>query len=237
MPNNNSLTRQLTETISIELIPANNSSELEGRIWAINWFDHKRKWLYNLYNKLASKYVVQVGGELHFKGHHQKTLLGKEEHKRQTLLIVTYPQASSFLSMLVIKAFQVVSLLRVKAVANFVFGFTKRVDPYETTHTPKLVSGNNHLVFHYQGDTQSKALIKLAKKLFLGVYFVGERLAQIKRAEKGKPAVLAPFFMDGIAIFESVDIDLLISFTNSDEFTALTKENTSNYAAIFTRIK
>ncbi len=68
MSTNNSLKRQLTKSISIEVIPVDGSKEINERVWAINWFNFKRKWLYNLYNLLASKYVVQVGGQLLFNG-------------------------------------------------------------------------------------------------------------------------------------------------------------------------
>ncbi len=49
-----------------------------------------------------------------------------------------YPKINDFLNMLMIKAFQIVSLLRVKAVKDFVFGFTKRMDSYEHTRIAKF---------------------------------------------------------------------------------------------------
>lgn len=237
MEENNSLKRQLTKSISVEIIPANGALELTERIWAINWFDYKSKWLYTLYNRLAAKFVIKMGGQLLLKGHNQKTILGEESYARQTLLIVTYPTIANFLDMLLIKAFQLVGLLRVKAVKNFVFGFTKRLDAYEATATPKINPNNQYLVFHYQGTINQLSLNSLAQDSGLKTYFSGEKIAQIKRFETGKKPVLAPFFMDGIMVFEGQTEDTFKSFVDSADFTKMIESNSSNYAAIFTRVK
>jgi len=237
MEQNNSLKRQLNKSISVEIIPTNKAFELTERIWAINWFDYKSKWLYTLYNKLAAKYVIQVGGQLLFKGHNQRTLLGEKSYARKTLLIVTYPTITNFLDMLLIKTLQLVGLLRVKAVKDFVFGFTKRLDDYEDTVTPKINPKNQYLVFHYQGKTDQSSIIQLAHSQGLTTYFIGEKLAQIKRSEIGKEDVIAPFFMDGIMVFDAQTEDTLNSFVDSADFTKMIEGNSSNYAAIFTRVK
>ncbi len=237
MGDNNLLKRQLTGAISVEIVPVNGASEIKERIWVVNWFCYKTRWLYKLYNKLASKYAFRVGGQVLFKGHNQKTLLGEDTYARQTLLIVTYPNISNFLEMLTIKAFQLVSLLRVNAVKDFVFGFTKRVDRYEDTVTPIMKEKSRYLVFHYQGKSDPSTIVELAKAQGLTPYFAGKKIAQIKRFEKGKEAVLAPFFMDGMMIFEVETEAVIKSFVESIDFTQLIEGNTSNYAAIFTRVK
>ena len=237
MGDNNSLKRQLTKSISIEVIPVNGKLEITNRVWAINWFNYKSKWLYTLYNKLAAKFVIRVGGQLLFKGHNQKTLLGEASFARQTLLIVTYPSVKIFLDMLLIKAFQLVSLLRVKAVKDFVFGFTKRVDYYETIATPLLDTNLLYLVYHSQGTINQGLIVELAKSNGMKTFFSGQKIAQIERSEVGKEPVLAPFFMDGIMVFVSETEKDILSFVESNDFTKMIEANSNNYAAIFTRIK
>jgi len=237
MEDNNSLKRQLTKSISIEIIPVKGEVEINSRVWAINWFNYKSKWLYSLYNRLAAKFVIRMGGQLLFKGHNQKTLLGEESYARHTLLIVTYPSIGKFLDMLLIKAFQLVGLLRVKAVKDFVFGFTRRVDDYNETTTPAIDINNKYLVFHYQGTIEQSSLNSLAKNSGLKTYFSGEKIGQVKRFEKGKKPVVAPFFMDGIVVFETKSKNAIITFVESRGFTELINVNSSNYAAIFTRVK
>ena len=61
-------------------------------------------------------------------GRHIKTLYGREEDKRDVLLVVRYPALTNFRSMLESKIFQGVSVIRMAAVDNFTFGFTKRGD-------------------------------------------------------------------------------------------------------------
>ncbi len=236
MPTNNSLNRQLTKSISIEIVPVDGRSKMNERVWAINWFDFKHKWLYNLYNRLASKYVVQVGGQLLFKGYHKKTLVGSSKLARQTLLIVTYPKIDDFLNMLMIKAFQMVSLLRVKAVKDFVFGFTERMDSYEYTSTPKY-GNEKYLVFHFQGGVEGSAIIELAAQNGIKIYFYGKKLAEVQREEAGKDPVKAPFFMDGIMVFEALSENKLEEFATSKNFNVLIRNNSTNYAAIFARDK
>jgi uncharacterized protein (DUF1330 family) len=237
MENSNALKRQLTKTISIEIIPSNGETEIKDRIWAINWFNYKNKWLYGIYNKLAAKFVIQVGGQLLFKGHNEKTIFGEVAFARHTLLIVTYPSINSFLDMLIIKAFQLLSLLRVRAVKDFVFGFTKRVDEYDDTSTPKMDENNKYLVFHYQGEVSESSIVQLAQKHGLKTYFSGEKLAQIKRSEIGKEEVIAPFFMDGILVFETKGDASIEAFVGLNDFIELVEGNANSYAAIFTRVK
>lgn len=227
------LHRQLTKKIAIEIVPTDNDFEIEDRIWAINWFDLKVKWMYSLYNRLASKYVMQVGGQLFFKGYHKQTLFGDETLARQTLLIVTYPKITHLLEMIMIKAFQLVGILRIMAVKDFVFGFTKRMDAYTDTNTPMLNTNNAYLVFHYQGGIDLEKISQLVKEHELNLFFHGKKSAQLKQLHQGKADVLVPFFMDGILIVEGGDEEKIRTFALSSEFQEM---NTTSYAALFERV-
>lgn len=80
----NPLSQQVTKTIKIEITPTHNEDISEERIWAINWFNYKNKWLYSLYNRLASPHVIKVGGQLLFKGHQVEQLSGSKDLARET---------------------------------------------------------------------------------------------------------------------------------------------------------
>ena len=233
----NQLKRELTKTIAVEIIPVGSGDIKTDRIWAINWFNYKKKWLYGLYNRLAASHVIKVEGQLLFKGHNQQTLFGDTELSRETLLIVTYPKIDNFLDMLTIKAFQLKSLLRVKAVKDFVFGFTKRADKNEAALMPKYNGSDSYLVYHYQGNANQEKLYELARDQNVKVFFHGEKMAQLKRIEEGKDDVLAPFFMDGIFVFEGDNDEAVANFGASEGFLQHNMLNKAGFAAIFTRIK
>jgi len=180
----NPLSKKLTKTITVEIVPTTQGNIEEDRIWAINWFNYKQKWLYSLYNRLASPYVIKVGGQLLFKGHNIKSMFGSEDLARHTLLVVTYPKINNFLEMLTIKAFQLFSVLRVKAVQDFVFGFTRRVDSFASTSTPKFIGSESYLVYHYTEDIEKWELYEAAREHDAKVYFHGEKIAQLKRIEE-----------------------------------------------------
>ena len=233
----NQLKKDLTKTVSVEIIPVGQGDVKTDRIWAINWFNYKKKWLYTLYNRLAAPHVVKVGGQLLFKGHNNRILFGDENLSRQTLLIVTYPKIDNFLDMLTVKAFQLKSLLRVKAVKDFVFGFTRRLDRQEVGKLAGYNHTDSYLVYHYQGNTDQQGLNELARNQNLKVFFHGQKMAQLKRIEDGKDDVLAPFFMDGIIIFAAESEVILTNFAASETFLQYSRLNTSGFAAIFARVK
>lgn len=230
-----SLKRKITDKITIDIVPVNSSVDLQQRVWAINWFNYKKKWLYTLYNRLAVRNVIKVGGQLLFKGHNRQTLFGDETLARETLLVVTYPKIDNFLDMLTIKAFQVKSLLRVKAVKNFVFGFMKRVD----TNTMNISRNTGtYLVWHYQGNIDKHLLRQLLDKYHLNLFFQGEKLAQLKRSEQGKEDVIPPLIMDGIVLLKPDSPPLQYKeFIDDETFNNICAGNKSNYVAIFDREK
>jgi uncharacterized protein (DUF1330 family) len=231
----NALKRDLSKNISVEIIPAGQWDVSVERIWAINWFNYKNKWLYGLYNKLVASHVIEVGGQLLFKGHNQQTLFGDEKFARETLLIVAYPKIDSFLEMLTINAFQLKSLLRFKSVRDFIFGFTKRVDKNEFTPLSKFNGSDSYLVYHFQGKVDQNKLYELARDNNVRVFFHGEKMAQIKRSESGKEDVLAPFFMDGIIVFETDSKEITEKFAANEGFLQHKTLNKSSYVAIFAR--
>jgi hypothetical protein len=233
----NPLKRDITKTMAVEIIPAGSGDLTTERVWAINWFNYKSKWLYSLYNRLAAPHVINVGGQLLFKGHMQRKIFGSDELGRQTLLIVTYPKIDNFLELLTIKAFQLKSLLRVKSVKDFVFGFTRRLDKNEAALPQKYTADNPYLVYHYTDRNETESLYELARENGVKVFFHGEKMAQLKRIEEGKEDVVAPFFMDGIMLFEAENEGVIDDFTAKEGFLQINSLQNGSFAGIFTRNK
>lgn len=119
--------RKITPGIRAYMESLGDEAWLDEPIYAINWFRAKRPWAYELYGALAAKSVFGTGGKLLFKGTVAETLLG-DAAGRDTLLVVNYPSAGSFLDLLSGRFFQLVSPLRMMAVRRFSFVMQRRSD-------------------------------------------------------------------------------------------------------------
>ena len=148
----------------------------EEPIYAINWFNTKSSLIYDFYNKLAVGCVRKIGGAPFFKARHIKTLYGGEEDKRDVLLVVRYPALTNFRSMLESKIFQGVSVIRMAAVDNFTFGFTKRSDKGAdlSPMNPDDMQGVSYGVFHYSGVADiSKFIAELNLGAVVDIFYSG----------------------------------------------------------------
>ena len=120
--------RQITRRTRIVLESDHDADALANPLFAINWFNTRSLWLYNMYNAFASPSLSRVGGKVLFKGRVTETLLGSPDDARQILLIVNYPSGARFLDLLSNQFFQVTSLLRMAAVRDFSFALNQRGD-------------------------------------------------------------------------------------------------------------
>ena len=147
--------RQITSGTKILLDPASDTIDGTTPLFAINWFNTRVLWLYNLYNLIASRSVFKIGAKVFFKGRVSRTLLGSPERARQMLLVVNYPNGERLLDMLASRFFQVTSLLRMAAVKDFSFLLNRRVDgpTLLATRTPEFDSSKRWLVHHYSSAT------------------------------------------------------------------------------------
>lgn len=138
-------------------------------------------------------------------------LEGNPDLDRQMLLIVKYPTASAFLNMVANKLFLLKSILRLKSVSMFIFGFTKRVGEFPATPSkPERYIGKNFYLAHlFQSDQITEDEIKLLAPLFsqynLVNYFSGLQAAKITRIDKEGKEQVQPFLVDGLLVLESAD--------------------------------
>ena len=192
-------------------------SDLGQPIYAVNWFDLKRSWLYNLYGMLAFPHVRKVDGRVHFKGVLKEKWEGIPELDRKNLLIVRYPDADSFLSMLSGKIFLLKSVLRINAVKDFVFGFTRRVDkgPDPAGRSGKYKGHAYYLVHIFKNDISGNGMPDFDDISSLNtdnnqiLHFYGVKTAMIGRSKEEGEVHDNPFFIDGIVVWEANEIQAL----------------------------
>jgi len=120
--------RRITRGTKIVLQSVQDEDVLKNPLFAINWFNTRSLWLYNLYNWIASRSLFKIGGRVLFKGRVMETLLGSPEDTREILLIINYPSGERFLDLLSSRFFQATSLVRMAAVRDFSFVLNQRVD-------------------------------------------------------------------------------------------------------------
>ncbi|MGK5094824.1 hypothetical protein WDW89_22790 [Deltaproteobacteria bacterium TL4] len=206
------ISQNISKYLKVAVQGITNDVDLNTPLWAINWFDLRSKRSYDFYNILAQPFLLKVKGRAHFKGHLLKKLEGYTHYDREMLLIVYYPGADSFLTMVTKKAFQALSLFRLLGVRHFVFGFTERMDagPLPPEMPRKYKGKSIYLVHHFQVETTAlphfhENLPTLTEKYGTVLHFAGSTKGRLGTI-KGKSEVkTVPFFMDGIFVIKAPD--------------------------------
>lgn len=230
----NHITTKVNKKLSLSVIALSSEIDLKTNIWAINWFNTNKKWLYNLYTFLAIPMAMKIGVKLIYKGSFVEKLEGKDDLGRKMLLIVEYPSVDDFFSLVHTKYFQIISLLRMKAVKRFNFGFSKRRTSKVSLIKP-LAKGASCIVHHFKGsidDMGIKSLEFFALQTNIRLIYFGEKVATLNRVIKGKPLVEVRLAMDGIIVFEGEKEDLF-QFYKSEKYSLQREALEDNYLAIF----
>ena len=148
-----SITANIMAKLKVHITALYPDFKQQQPVYALNWFDTRWLWLYNLYNLLAAGSVLNVNGFPLFKARVQNTLYGEPKARRDVLLIVRYPSIEQFKSMLQSRYFQLVSMIRGAAVKNFTFAFSTRTDAsnvQETKQIQRISQSNAYAIHHYQ---------------------------------------------------------------------------------------
>ena len=216
----------------------------EAPVYAINWFDTKTQWVYDFYNFLAVKAVKKIGGGPFFKGKYEKTLQGEPADRRDVLLIVRYPSLNNFKTMLENTYFQLVSLIRMAAVSDFTFGFTKRADG-GPDFRPMTQDGRESAVYavhHYSrpqdalfGDSQI-VLEDLTAASNVSVFYHGHIKAHIGTGEASETCTRVDCLMDGIIILNAAKVQELEAFIQSAAYQELTAKTSRSFIGFYSRI-
>ena len=209
-----SITAKITSTTKVVIRSEQEGHSLDQQLIAVNWFDTKIEWLYHLYNFLAARSVLKIGGKPLFKG---KVVddLNSTEGKRSILLLVHYPNGKAFKNLLESTYFKLVSLLRIKAVKRFTFSFTKAVV------APKFhVKKKHYLIHHFKQDIDLKTVVNAhdEKESGLEILYAGYSYAYLNRKNKEAQEFKLPSIIDNIIIYGSDSEDALRSIANSGEY-------------------
>ena len=222
---------------TLSIIAASSEIDLEQPLFAINWFDTKRKWLYNLYVLLASPYAQKVGARMIFKGQQIEKITGNDSDGRELLLIVRYPTAGNFLQLMSFKMFLLISLLRIKAVKHFTFGFMQKITP--DNPAGKAGKGNPALFHHFKGLPiplhQVEQLKEEAAKNHIQLIFAGTKAASLQRRQKGKTQEI-PFLMEGLLLFQGNDQTSLRHFFEHPTYRHFREQQQDHYAALLEKL-
>ncbi len=206
----------------------------DAPVYAINWFNTKRMWLYNLYNVLAVPSVLAINASPYFKGEHIKTLHGGLTGQRDVLLIVRYPSPYRFKKMLESLYFKLVSILRIAAVKNFTFGFATRNDDGSVSN-----GGNKsatYAVHHYTGAGDiSGEVQKIAKSNSIDVFFAGRISALLYSGGQKSAHKQIPCLMDGIILLRSDAGKNLEELTCSTAYQAVLEKTESSFIGLYKR--
>lgn len=208
-------------------------------VYAINWFDTKTSWTYDFYNVLAVRSVRAVGGAPFFKGRLQKVLLGKEEHRRDVLLVVRYPALRNFKTMLENKYFLLVSILRMAAVKDFTFGFTKRRDEGAGL-SPMDVGGEDSAVYgvhHFNGNAGiADEIIASCVDSNVEPFYAGKINAHISTGKVDAARERTPCLMDAIVILKAADVEALESHVQSERYQEFIGATQSSFFGVYDRL-
>jgi len=221
----NRLTIQATKDISISI--NSNSSQLnidkKKSLYSINWFDTKRAWLYKLYNMLAIRSVLKIGGRPFLKAHCNNLIQGEEQFNRKVLLIVRYPNPASFLKLMSNKYFQLISVFRNSSVKDFTFGFASKTSDRKWE---KKKDSHFYLFHHYQINSKEEfnvagILKNELEQKSIEILFSGEVNQYLSVKKGAKDEVKVPNLIDGLIIYQSQDKELLKQAVLSEKYQSL----------------
>lgn len=209
-------------------------------VYAINWFNSQWIWIYHIYNWLALTSVKKVGGQAFFKGCVDKTLLGHENDHRDVLLIVRYPSVTQFLKMLQSKYFLLVSILRLLAVSDFTFGFTRRCDINLTTGHNTSIPGVARPVFavhHYRSHKDlSTQLSNVAETQDVHIDYVGRINSLLYTGEELKSTRQVDCVMDGVILLSAATTQQITNMIHQQDYQAVIAQTDSSYIATLKRM-
>lgn len=218
------------------LIKANAPDvNLNEPLYAINWFATKMEWMYHLYNFLASKSVVKIGGEAFFKGKITQTILDEANNARELILIIKYPGGKSFKALLESTYFKLVSVFRMLSVKKFSFGFTQQ----QYVSNSNLNEDLAYVMHHFKASnidasfyTQFENLLSTTVK----IKYAGKMVADLVTKSRGKEDEEIPNIMDGIIIFESENESDILKLITSTAYQSLIKTLEASFIGTLQRI-
>jgi len=224
---------KINNKLSIVIKSEKENHSLQQKLIAVNWFDTRIEWLYHLYNILASRSVIKIGGQPLFKAKVSEDIVSGEM-KRNILLLVKYPNGNAFKNLLESKYFQLVSLLRIKAVERFTFSFTKALinTNFEQTNI-------EYAIHHFKGKVDLEKLLEaISRKLGKNIVieYASYSFAYLNRKQNESSLEQVPSIIDNILIYSSDEKGRLKEWLSTDTYKNMFNSDFNNYVGILNRI-
>ena len=231
---------RLTRSIGVRLHARPESPGDSTQLHAVNWFDVRALWAYDLYNALAATSVRKAGGVPVFKGRLSKVLVGDEQDQRDVLLLVQYPAAEAFAGMLANRWFMLVSLLRELVVKRFSFGLS--VASIASISSWGTLDSATYLVYHCRCDMQThlQLLTELqasAEKFAAEPVFATRIRYTLSLERADKPAEAVDCLMDSFFVLRHSSANVLSDLAGSSHFQKMLNHTNSAFVALFERLK
>ena len=229
----NEIKCKITKSIDVFIKAKKAEVNLNQPLYAVNWFSTKVAWVYHFYNFLASKSVKKIGGEGFFKGKIVKTILDKNNSRRDLILIVRYPNGNGFKNLMEDTYFKIVSLFRMIAVKDFSFGFTSKQSISESK-----LNDNLFYVVHHFKTTNEMIYAQFDKFLSkdVSIKYSGKMIAELQSKKVDKKVEKVPNIMDGIVIYESKSEEKILNMITKNEYQEIIKGLDSSFIGTVKRI-
>ncbi len=231
----NKITQTLNKQTEVSILGISNQDLTDEPMDAINWFNLKNKFVYTIYNLLALPMARSVGARPIFKGYRLSSLEGPKELAREVLLLVRYPGPKQFLHLVSKKLFQLVSILRIKSVKDFNFGFFKCLKLGESP----VNENHEYLVGHFQAPRLTidiDHIRELCSQHNCQLFYLGGKIANLSIDRKGGNTVV-PLNMGWMFLISSDHRKNLTDLYGDPEIRKFLDQNTSNYLGIFSRVR
>ncbi len=231
--------RQVTK--STTFFVQGSKQALDNPLFAINWFDTRANWLYQLYNYLSAGRLYKIGGKVFFKGKITKMISGDASLARRHLLIVNYPSAEHFLDLAADRLFQFFSVLRIIAVKNFSFVMHQRIEGRQlmSDQHQQWASHNAYALLHFKTNEPLADVVSTLREIASGdsvhVHFSSHQAATLAVQSGSDPIQHVPFVTENVVIIEASNANELAELVDGKKFRQLTDSFQGFYAGTVTR--
>lgn len=243
--NKQEMAANISSSLQVKIIASDEQVSLSEPAYALNWFNVRYAWLYDFYNFVGTRSVRQVNGIPIFKATVGRTLHGDPSDYRDRVLIVRYPDANHFKTMLENRYFQVVSLLRLVAVKAFTFALSQRTDltdsirrPIDNADTLNIPTSTTYAIHHFRCEKNNTIsdMVKLtANQHGVKLGFSSQVSAHLHSQSKGKEPEVTPSLMTHCLILQADSTTSIEKLVATTDYQALIQVTQSSFIALLER--
>ena len=240
-PKTKNLQASINKNTKVFIQSLHNEIKFDQPTYAINWFNTRQLWLYNIYNLLASRSVTKIKGVPFFKGLVKETLYGEDQYRRDVLLIVYYPSCYAFKSMLESVYFQLVSVLRMAAIKSFSFGFFL---PQKKLKIPEPDQCSTYFFHHFSGNgiDENRHIINQLQQAINAsqnnakILFEGSVGAHLYSGDQHLSKEKIPCIMDAAIVVQAESINILKKIISDPSYQEVITKTQHSFIATLQRV-